>query len=335
MDIYRKTVDRNKNKFRYYSKKNNRKITDKRTLKRILDLKIPPNYTKVKISSIKNSKVQAIGEDQVGRKQYIYHKEFIEEQQDIKFQDLINFGKKIKRIRKDYKDNIEKEGPLDDKNKVISMVLYLLDVCNFRIGTEEYKRRYNTYGVTTLNTEHILFRTGEAEISFVGKKSIVNTNLIKNNNVIKLLNSLCEKNKGREFLFYYKDEKKDKLFRVSSNHISVYLKKYYPNLKPKMFRTWNGNSILLKYLLSLPKPQDEKEIKKNLREGIKKVAFALHNTVSVVKKSYCNSVIYETYLNNNELFFEFINQNRKLNGDKKSTESILTLFLIAYYKNNN
>ena len=102
-----------------------------------------------------------------------------------------------------------------------------------------------------------------------------------------------------------------------------------------MFRTWNGNSILLKYLLSLPKPQDDKEIKKNLREGIKKVSLALHNTVSVVKKSYCNSVIYETYLNDNELFFEFINQNRKLNGDKKSTESILTLFLIAYYKNNN
>lgn len=334
MDIYRKTVDRKKNKFRYYSKKNNKKIIDKRTLKRINDLKIPPNYTKVKISAIKNSKVQAIGEDQAGRKQYIYHKEFIEEQQDIKFQDLINFGKKINKIRKDYKYHIEKHSSIYDKNKIISMILYLLDVCNFRIGTEEYKKKYNTFGVTTLNTSHILFNNGSVEISFIGKKSITNTSLIKNENAIKLLNSLCEKNKGREYIFYYRDDYNNKLLRVSSSHISNYLKKYYPNLKPKMFRTWNGNSMLLKYLLNKPKPKTEKEIKDNLREGIKKVSLALHNTVSVVKKSYCNSVIYETYLEENEMFYQFINQNKKLNGYNKSVDKILTLFLIAYYTKN-
>ena len=102
-----------------------------------------------------------------------------------------------------------------------------------------------------------------------------------------------------------------------------------------MFRTWNGNSILIKYLLSKNKPMNDKEIRKNLREGIKKVAHELHNTVSVSKKNYCNSEIYLLYLNENDKFFEFIENNKKDNGENKSTDRILTLFLIKYYKNLN
>lgn len=337
MDIRRKLVDPVKKKFTFYSKKTRKTITKNKTLVRIKSLKIPPNYRKVKISQSPGSKVQAIGEDTKGRKQYIYHPEFIEEQQEIKFQDLIQFGKSIKRIRKDYRHHIERNGNgnVHDKNKVISMVLYLLDVCKFRVGTEEYKKRYNTYGATTINTNHILFKDTEVEISFIGKKSIPNTSIIKQENAIKLLEDLCHRNRGKEYLFYYQDEKTGNTNNINSGHISNYLKKYSKNLKPKMFRTWNGNSILLKYLLSKTMPTDDKEIKRNLRDGIKKVAMELHNTVAVAKKSYCNSEIYETYLHDNEKFFKFVDDNRKSNGDKKGTDRILTLFLVKYYHQLN
>ena len=120
--------------------------------------------------------------------------------------------------------------------------------------------------------------------------------------------------------------------REKPNRIyNSYLKKYHKDLTPKMFRTWNGNSILLKYLIGKGKPETEREIRKNLREGIKRVAEGLHNTMAVSKKSYCNSEIYETYLENNQRFFDFIDDNRRENGEKKSTERILTLFLIKYY----
>ena len=60
----------------------------------------------------------------------------------------------------------------------------MLDKCKFRIGTEEYKKKYKTYGATTLNTSHLLFRRNdnnekEVEIKFRGKKSVINTNIIK------------------------------------------------------------------------------------------------------------------------------------------------------------
>ena len=316
MDIRRIKQD---DSFVFINKKTRKRIKNQNTLKRVKSLRIPPAYKKVKISASKNSKVQAIGEDEAGRKQYIYNKDFVEEQQENKFKELIDFGRKIKRIRKTYKDILNSNRPIDNKEKQISIILFLLDVCKFRVGTMEYKNRYNTYGATTLNTEHILFKdNGEAEISFVGKKSVTNSKVIKNENVIKLLEELCNRNKGKEYLFYFKDEKSETINNINAQHITTYLKKYHKNLSPKMFRTWNGNNILIKYLVSRGKPSSEKEIKHNLRDAIKKVAIELHNTVSVAKSAYCNSEIYTTYLNDNDLFFQFIDDNRRVNGDKNS-----------------
>ena len=34
------------------------------------------------------------------------------------------------------------------------MILFLLDVCKFRVGTEEYKKKYKTYGATTINKDY-------------------------------------------------------------------------------------------------------------------------------------------------------------------------------------
>ena len=294
-------------------------------------MRIPPAYNKIKISKKANDKVQAIGVDEAGRKQYIYNKKFVQEQQEIKFQDLIQFGKKIKRIRKDVKYHISKKNDIYDRSKVISMVVYLMDHCNFRIGTEEYKKLYNTYGATTLNKNHIIFKESEAEIRFVGKKSVENVSTIRNPEAIGLLKQLCQKHSGKEFLFYYKDEQGE-IRQVSSSQINNFLKKYHKNLIPKMFRTWNGNNVLLRHLISKDKPENEKEIKKNLRDAIKKVSNELHNTMAVAKKSYLNSEIYTTYLLDNDKFFEFLEKNKRENGDNKTTDRILTLFLIEYYR---
>ena len=57
-------------------------------------MRIPPDCSQVKISKKANDKIQATGIDDAGRKQYIYSKKFVKEQQEIKFQDLIQFGKK-------------------------------------------------------------------------------------------------------------------------------------------------------------------------------------------------------------------------------------------------
>ena len=133
MNILRLT-DKKTQKFIYKNKSSKKLVNDPKTMERIKSLKIPPAYTNVIISNDPNSKVQSIGTDTKKRKQYTYHPNHIENQSKLKFEDLIYFGKKIKRIRKDINTNIEKCSKnidlLYNKECIISIILYLIDYCN-------------------------------------------------------------------------------------------------------------------------------------------------------------------------------------------------------------
>jgi len=309
-------------------KKRSKKINDLNTITRIKSLKIPPAYTDVKISNNSLSKIQATGLDTKKRKQYIYHKNHTKKQSKIKFNDLMIFGKKIKRIRKDINNNIFKCSKNSDllktKECIISIILYLIDNCNFRVGCEKYKKLYNTYGVTTLNKTHFKFNKKSVYINFVGKKGVINKTKITNSNVCSILKILCHANK--EFLFYYTDDKGN-TYRITEKHINIFLKKYNKNITVKMFRTWNSNYILLKELLNYDIPKTEKEAKKNIKLSIKKAAAKLHHSSNVSKKSYLNNEIVTMYLNDITNFKKIIEYFRKTNGNLPSINRLLNLIL--------
>jgi len=316
------------NSFIYKNKQSKKKITDSNTINRIKSLRIPPAYKNVFISLDPNSKIQATGIDTKKRKQYIYNKTHVEKQSKLKFQDLIIFGKKIKRIRKDINNNIYKcsKNPrlLTDKNTIISIVLYLIDYCNFRVGSIKYKNLYNTYGVTTLNKDKFKFDKNSVYIEFIGKKGITNKSKITNKSVYNILQRLC--NYNFDFVFYYTDDKNN-MFRITEKHINDYLKKYNKNITVKMFRTWNSNYILLKELLKYNLPNTDSEAKKNISVAIKKAAEKLHHSSTVSKKSYMNSELVDLYLNNTNKFVRLIEFFRKTNGNLPSISRLLNLIL--------
>ena len=66
-----------KNKYSYYYISNNKSLTDS-DLNRVTNLKVPKNWENVWISLDNKSHVQAIGYDNAGRTQYLYHKNWIE-----------------------------------------------------------------------------------------------------------------------------------------------------------------------------------------------------------------------------------------------------------------
>ena len=128
----------------------------------------------------------------------INNKEYIEMQKEIKFEDLIHFGRKIKRIRKDINNNIKlcskDSSKIRDKTCIISIVLYLIDRCNFRVGNEKYKKLYNSYGATTLNRRHFTLNKNNILIKFNGKKGVENESKVENKNVKNLMKYIHHRN---------------------------------------------------------------------------------------------------------------------------------------------
>lgn len=332
MDIIRKT--NSSGNFYYINKRSKKKIKNLNILKHIKSLKIPPAYKNVEISSNIDNKVQAIGIDSKDRPQYIYNKEYIEQQSEIKFEDLIIFGKKIKRIRKDILSNIKQcssdNSKIQNKECLISLVLFFIDRCNFRVGNEKYKKLYNSYGVTTLNKQHFEFLKNYLKIQFIGKKGVLNQSKIDNKDVIKIMDKLCQFD--FEYIFSYKDNK-GQIFRITEKHINDFLKKYNKNLTVKMFRTWSANYMLVREILDHPLPNNSKEAIKYIREIIKKAAGKMHHSNNVSKKSYMNNKIIDLYLEDPMKFREIINNFRRSNGELPTINSLLNKILQFLTKN--
>ena len=131
LDISRTFLNKSKKKinYSYYNKKTKKFLpSDSQDYHRIDSLRIPPAYTNVRICTNPESKIQAIGIDNKGRNQYIYNKCYKEQQKELKFKDLIHFGRKIKRIRKDIMALITNCNTLDklmSKQYQIALIIFL------------------------------------------------------------------------------------------------------------------------------------------------------------------------------------------------------------------
>lgn len=320
------------NNFTYFLK--NKKITNRNVINTINSFKIPPAYNNVLINENFNDDILATGNDDKGRKQYIYNPNYAEEKSEIKFCDLITFGKKVKRIRSDILASISKKKNIHNKEDLIYIVLYLIDNCNFRVGSKKYKSLYDSYGVTTLNSNHFKFLKNHVKVEFVGKKGIINKSIIKNKYIIDNLIYLCKLYQNEEFIFSYKSE--GKIFNITDKIVNNFLQsKYNKHISVKMFRTWNANTYLLKEILDSQIPNNPRQASKNISDSIKKIAEKLHHTPSVSKKSYLNNDLINLYTNNFKIFYKIINEFLHDKSKFPTTDRILNVFLEYICKLNN
>jgi DNA topoisomerase-1 len=327
MDITRR---RTKKGFYYKNMRTCKVIKSRKLLKHIAALNIPPAYEDVRISENPDDKVLAISCDDKDRKQYTYNPRYIEAQQEIKFCDLIHFGRKLKRIRHDIMTHLSTNDKIPSKETVISLVIFIIDRCNFRIGNEKYKKLYDTYGVTTLNSSHIIMHDDYFTIRFIGKKSVENKGKITHPVAIKIMKRLINLYGKFDYIFYYNDSQTKEIYRISEKHVSNYLKKYNPRLVAKMFRTWAANQMVLSELLPSAASKEaslEVALKKTLAAAIKKTAEKMHHTTNVSKKNYVNNEMIDFYLNRNDEFNRLIVSYKKNNGSYPTIDRMLNMML--------
>lgn len=320
-----------KKKTVFYNTRTKKNIPPNSTLhKKLSKVYIPPAYKNVKMTDDIDANVLAIGTDSKNRQQYIYSKKHTEEQTVIKFKELLHFGRKIKKIRKDIVSLLKKcifNSDYKNRDCVIALIIHLIDRCNFRVGNDKYKQLYNSYGITTINASHVTKMAQFYKIEFVGKKGVLNSSYITNKYVNIILNKLCKLYRNDEFLFQYYDNKSLNISRITEKHINDFLKKYHKSITVKMFRTWNANYLLLKELMHFKMPKDEKESKKNINIAISKAAKNLHHTKSVSKNSYMNNDMIDLYIKNPKSFYSLIQALKKSNGSFPTFDRILNVIL--------
>lgn len=280
-----------KNKGFVYWDENQNIVRQKEVLNRINNLVIPPAWENVWISPFENGHLQVTGTDNKGRKQYKYHPNWNKIRNQSKFHKMQNFAAALPLIRKKTEKDLNKKGlPYE---KVVALVITLIEMTNIRIGNDAYKKLYGSFGLTTLQDKHVKFDKNHVIFEFFGKKGIKHKIRLTSKKMVNLVRK-CKEIPGQD-LFQYYDEQGNRHV-IGSSDINSYLKEVTgEDFTAKDFRVWTGSVYALTLFLEADKPENQSQSNKKIIEVLDNVASKLGNTRTVCKKYYVHPNVIAAY----------------------------------------
>ena len=279
--------------FRYLTP-DNKRVCSSRELQRIARLAIQPAYRDVWICGNARGHLQATGRDARGRKQYRYHHEWRQLRDSAKFDRMVAFGEALQKLRRKLKRDLALPGL--PREKVLAVVVRLLDATRIRVGNAEYARDNKSFGLTTLRDRHVTFiHDGRALLNFRGKGGVPHEILIDDKRIVRIVRH-CQELPGQQLFQYVTDE--GERCPIDSGQVNDYLRDAMGNdFTAKDFRTWGASlhAITLLACTPLPEPPSETALKSEIVNIVKQVAAALRNTPAVCRKSYINPAVFESW----------------------------------------
>lgn len=266
------------------------RVRDTDTLARIAALVIPPAYTDVWICLDPQGHLQATGRDARGRKQYRYHSEWRTLRDEHKYGRMLAFAQALPGLRQHLDQHLARPGM--DREKVMALVVSLLDNTLIRIGNRQYLRDNQSYGLTTLRNRHVEVRGSTIRFQFRGKRGVEHSITVRDRRLAQLLKR-CMELPGQE-LFQYLDEDGQR-HRIGSSDINLFLQQLTgADFTAKDYRTWGGSALALSLLRPLAW-QPETEARRQVAAIVREVATRLGNTPAVCRRCYIHPALLEHF----------------------------------------
>lgn len=277
----------------WYETREGERVTDPEALERIRALAVPPAWQDVLISPRPKSALQAIGVDAAGRVQRVYHPAFAARRQRRKYEKIVRFGERLSALRRRANEDIAR--PELSRERVLAVVVSLINELYFRVGSEESVRRYRTYGVTTLRSRHLeIKRGGRLVFSFTGKHHIKHRRILVDEEMAALMQEIRTLKGGRLFKYVADD---GRVRPILPRDVNDYIKEAAGSeFSAKDFRTWGGTLLAAVELAELGACEDERAAKSNVVRAVRRVAEHLGNTPAVCRSCYVHPAVIESYL---------------------------------------
>jgi DNA topoisomerase-1 len=266
-------------------------VKNKELITRFARLVIPPAYTNVWISPYENGHLQFTGTDAAGRKQYRYHPDWNKIRNQSKYHRLQAFANNLPAIRKRVDKDLTRHNL--DHEKVVALVVRLMELTSIRVGNESYKKLYGSFGLTTLQDRHVKIEGNKLNFNFKGKKGVYHKISLQSRKLANLVKQ-CRDIPGKElFQFYNKDGKH---CTIGSGDVNHYLHDITgEDFTAKDFRTWAGSVSALYAFKEAGEFATISECKKKIVSMLDDVALNLGNTRTVCKKYYVHPTVIKSY----------------------------------------
>lgn len=273
----------------FYLDEYGNRVTDPEVLDRIRQLAIPPAWTNVWICPWPNGHIQALGTDDAGRRQYIYHPVWREKQDKEKFARSLEFGTRLPRIRRAVARHL-----LDDDPGIRSLAaaVRLMDKAAIRTGADEYAEDNGSYGVTTLQRRHVRINGTTVELEFMGKSGKPWERDIKDPALARFLASLPEGPPDSLLLGSVGQD------AARGGVTAAALNQYVGRIAGgaftgKDFRTWQGTAMAARSLAKLAASGATGP--KAVVRAMEEVADTLNNTPAIARASYVDPKVLKLF----------------------------------------
>ena len=254
------------------------RITDSTEIARLNGLGVPPAYRRVWFCPDARGHLQAIGYDAKGRKQYRYHAAFRAAREAHKYDRCGAFGAALPVLRRAVERDMALRGL--PKTKVVAAVVRLLDQGYVRVGNDCYAAENDSYGATTLLSDHSAVRGSRVKLEYRGKSGKQQRVEISDAALAKVVRR-CQDLEGQALFQYVGSDGEP--HRIGSGDVNAYIQGHMgEDFSAKHFRTWGASVIAYQAI---------RDRAVTLKEVLAPVAEALGNTPAISRKSYVHPAL--------------------------------------------
>ncbi len=277
-----------------YSDENGNTIRDPEILERIRDLAIPPAWKDVWIAPYPNGHIQALGTDDAGRRQYLYHQKWRDTKDREKFDRALDFADKLPSTRRTITRHLRSEGAT--REKAFATALRIVDSGALRVGSTQYAEANGSFGVTTILGKHIRVSGSSIHFDFPGKSGQRWQITIEDDDLAKALKPMLRRDPEERVLAYKDDD--GAWHSVDASQLNDFLRQVTGgDFTAKDFRTWQATvSAAMELARADAGASSDSARRKAVTEMMKTVAGHLGNTPAVVRSSYVDPRLVELFM---------------------------------------
>jgi DNA topoisomerase IB len=280
---------RSGNGFRYVDAKGNSAGPDDR--KRIHDLVIPPAWDDVWIAVEPNAHIQAVGVDDAGRRQYLYHPRWRERRDRRKFSRALELAAALPHARGRVTTALRHDGL--DRERVLAASFRLLDEAAPRIGSARYLAQHGSRGLTTLQRRDAKIDESVITLSFPGKSGKRALIEIDDADLATVMAELGAGRPRSPLLSYRRGNRRVPLTPADVNsHVRSLTGGAFT---AKDFRTLRGTIMAAEALAQIGTVDTTRDRKRAEALAVRATAEALGNTPAVARSSYIDPAVFTAY----------------------------------------
>lgn len=250
-------------------------------------LVIPPAWTQVWICADARGHIQATGIDAAGRRQYLYHPDWVRRRDRGKYARALRLAAALPAARARVTAALRSDGLR--RERVLAVAFRLLDAAAVRMGSRAYLVRYGSRGLTTLQRRDASVSGSVVTLDFPGKGGIRRRHELDDEDLAAAVSELTAGRPGAPLLAYRRGRRR---VALSPREVNGYLRELIGDaVSAKDFRTLRGTIAAARSLAAGPAGENAEAE----REAVEAAADALGNTPAVARTSYIDPRVFDRY----------------------------------------